>query len=103
MSLFQVLSTKIAPDGWADMNVLTPYGIVSIEFRIDKETVQSFNVSACLYTDINNKAGNSYYSDDALIDSLLAIAEGLAGQDNNGRIAPFKMPLNGTLGKNISE
>ncbi len=103
MSLFQVLSTKITPDGWMDMNILTPFGVVSIELHIDEESVQSFHVSNYLCMDRNNQTENGCHSDSKLIDSLLAIAESLADQDNTGRLLPFKTTFYDSFCKNLSE
>ncbi len=103
MSLFQVLSTKITPDGWMDMNILTPYGVVSIELRMEEESVHSFHVSNYLYMDRNDSVENVCCSDSELIDSLLAIAESLAGQNSTGKLLPFKTTFYDSFYKNLSE
>lgn len=91
MNPFQVLSTRVGADGWTDMNVLTPYGIVSIEFQINDESIPAFNVSDCLQLDQNIRPKNRDMSYEKLIKSLLALAEVLAGKDCWGQVEPFEL------------
>ena len=91
MNAFQVLSTRVGADGWTDMNVLTPYGIVSIEFHINDESIPAFNVSDCIHLDQNITPKNRAMSREKLIKSLLALAEVLGGKDCWGQIEPFEL------------
>ena len=91
MNPFQVLSTRVGSDGWMDMNVLTPYGVVSIEFHMDDESVPAFNVSECLRFDQNVRPENRDIPNKKLIKSLLALAEILAGRDCWGQVEPFEL------------
>jgi len=91
MNALQVLSTRVGSDGWMDMNVLTPYGVVSIEFHMDDESVPAFNVSDCLSLDRNVRPENRDMSYEKLIKLLLTLAEGLAGRDCQGQVEPFEL------------
>ena len=74
-----------------DMNVLTPYGVVSIEFHRDDESVPAFNVSDCLRLDQNTRPKNRNIPNKKLIKSLLALAEILAGLDCWGQDESFEL------------
>ena len=98
MNPFQVLSTRVGSDGWMDMNVLTPYGVVSIEFHIDDESIPAFNVSDCLPLDRNVRPKNGDIPYKKLITSLLALAEILAGRDCWGKVEPFELVYKNNFG-----
>ena len=103
MGLFQVLSTKIEPDGWMDINILTPCGVVSIECHLSEESVRSFHVSDCLCGGKNNQAEEACGSEDNLVNSLLTVARNLADLDNAGGDEPFKPTPRICFNKNFSK
>ncbi len=74
-----------------DMNILMPYGVVSIEFHLDDESVPAFKVSDCLRLDRSVIPENTDMPYKKLIKSLLVLAEILAGRDCWGKVEPFEL------------
>ncbi|RTZ99579.1 MAG: hypothetical protein DSY90_00870 [Deltaproteobacteria bacterium] len=103
MDLFQVLSTKIEPDGWMDINIMTPCGVVSIECHLNEKSVRSFHVSDCLCVGKNNQPEEACCPEGNLVDSLLTVAESLADQNNTGGDEPFKPGRRICFNKNLSK
>ncbi len=103
MGLFQVLSTKIEPDGWMDINVSIPSGVVSVKFRFEDQSVESLYVSNYLYSTGEKPINKNCDTDDGLIESLLTLVEGFINQNGSGRPVTYGMADPVHVGKDLSK
>lgn len=90
MNSFQILSTQFRFDGWMDMNILTPHGVLSVEFQLDDESINALSILDFMQIDEDNCLENQGYLDDNRLKTLLVLVKILARKDYWDRIEPFE-------------
>lgn len=90
MNSFQILSTQFRFDGWMDMNILTPHGVLSIEFQLDDESINALSVLDFMRMDGENSIGNEGQLDDDRLKSLLLLVKILARSDYWSQVKPLE-------------
>lgn len=89
MNSFQILSTQFRIDGWMDMNILTPYGLLSIEFQLDNESINALSILDFVQMDPFKRFSNEGQLDNNRLKSLLVLVKILACEDYWKNIEPF--------------
>jgi len=89
MSSFQILSTQFRFDGWMDMNILTPHGVLSVEFQLDDESINALSILDFMQIDEDKYLDNHGQLDDSRLKILLILVKFLASKDELDRIEPF--------------
>ncbi len=79
------------------MNILTPGGIKSIEFRLDDGAAPEYKISDCLHLDEGDRDNKYGLRREKIMSSLLALAEVIVGKDCCGQVLPFEVVYNSDL------
>lgn len=90
MNSFQILSTQFRFDGWMDMNILTPYGVLSIEFQKDDESINALSILDFMELNQDKWLENEEQLDDNRLKSLLNLVKYLTHKDHWSQFEPFE-------------